>query len=102
MLVRLVMIQAAEPLRTVVDGGQHIGASGKLHGSAIDAGLRVDAERQVERGSGSAEIAQCSKIERQLRIRGEELLQSRNGGGGGDLQGEVGCGMLRGFLPGSE
>ena len=68
----LIMIHANQPLRTVGHRRQHICASRERHGSAIDAGLRIDAQWQIEWRAGAAEIAQSSQIQVEPGIAREQ------------------------------
>ena len=79
--LRLIAIQARQPLRAIVDRGQHIRAGGELHRSAVDTGLRVNAESNAEWRSRPAQIPQSAQIQLEPRVGGEQHTQTRHGVG---------------------
>src|SRR5262249_4276274 len=92
-LFGLKAVDAREPLRPIIDGGQHIRGRRKLYRSTINAGLRINPQGHAERNRCAPQIPQSSEVKVEPRVVWAHRTQVRDRIRGGKLHREIGGGM---------
>src|SRR3974377_781021 len=68
MFFGLKVIDAPQPLSSVIRRGQHVPGTRKLHRSAVNASLWIDAERYIEGRASASQDAKCAAIQIEPRV----------------------------------
>ncbi len=76
MLLRRVMIDACQPLRSAIGRRKRIGRRRELHRSPVDSGLRIGAQGFAEGRSRSTQSSERIQVQHQARIQREQPDQS--------------------------